>query len=73
MAGMLEAVRQGGARYRTLGFELDVRRLLLLHQGQAVDIEPKPLEVLAELLAHAGDLVTKAELMDSVWYPNGLN
>ena len=35
--------------------------------GRAVDIEAKPLEVLRQLLLHAGEVVTKAELLEAVW------
>jgi DNA-binding winged helix-turn-helix (wHTH) protein len=33
----------------------------------AVELEGKPLEILLELLRHAGEVVTKDELLDSVW------
>ncbi|NMN06801.1 MULTISPECIES: winged helix-turn-helix domain-containing protein [unclassified Novosphingobium] len=33
----------------------------------AVDLEGKPLEILLELLHHAGEVVTKEELLDAVW------
>ena len=48
-------------------FELRVDRYELLREGRPIRMEPKPLEVLAELLRHAGELVTKTELMDTVW------
>ena len=32
-----------------------------------MDIQRKPLEILACLLAHAGEVVTKDELLDTVW------
>lgn len=67
MGGSRDRLGPQGERFRFDAFELDARRLLLLQHGQPVDIEPKPLEVLAELLAHPGELVTKADLMDSVW------
>ncbi len=44
----------------------DLRRELRVH-GAAVDVEVKPLDVLRELLAHAGEVVTKEELLDAVW------
>ena len=37
--------------------------------GHRVSIESKPLELLRELLLHAGDLVSKSELLDNIW-PN---
>ena len=53
--------------YRFGPFELQVDRHELLRAGAPLRIEPKPLEVLAELVRHAGELVTKTELMESVW------
>jgi TolB-like protein/DNA-binding winged helix-turn-helix (wHTH) protein len=35
--------------------------------GRVVDVEAKPLEVLHQLLLHAGEVVTKDELLDAVW------
>ena len=48
-------------------FRFDADRLELRADGTLVKVEPRPLAVLAELLRHAGELVTKAELMDGVW------
>jgi eukaryotic-like serine/threonine-protein kinase len=53
--------------YRFGPFELQVDRHELLRDRTPLQIEPKPLEVLAELVRHAGELVTKTELMESVW------
>lgn len=44
----------------------DLRRELRV-AGTAVDIEVKPLDVLHQLLLHAGEVVTKEELLESVW------
>ena len=57
---MLEVFRFGRFRF-------DADRLELLADGIPLKVEPRPLAVLAELLRHAGELVTKTELMDSVW------
>ncbi len=35
--------------------------------GTSVDVESKPLDVLRYLLSHAGEAVTKDELLDAVW------
>ena len=35
--------------------------------GQPVDLEIKPLELLLELLRHPGEVLTKDELMEAVW------
>ncbi len=55
------------ASYRFGLFDLDGARLELRRDGVVVDIEPKPLEVLLELVRNAGQLVTKDDLMESVW------
>ncbi|CAN5131759.1 hypothetical protein BH09PSE6_BH09PSE6_04570 [soil metagenome] len=46
---------------------LDERRLELTVDGEVVDIEARPMELLAFLLQHAGELVTKDELLEAVW------
>jgi len=56
-----------GDIYRFGPFELHADRYELRREGARVPLEPKPLEVLTELLRHAGELVTKSELMESVW------
>lgn len=53
--------------YHFGAFHLDVGRREIRHNAVPLVVEPRPLEVLAELVRHAGELVTKAELMDSVW------
>ena len=47
--------------------EFDEGRWQLSVEGQAVELERKPLEVLQYLLRHAGEAVTKEELLSSVW------
>jgi eukaryotic-like serine/threonine-protein kinase len=47
--------------------ELDESRRELRVRGTAVELESKPLEVLIQLLHHAGEVVTKDELLESVW------
>lgn len=44
----------------------ELRRELRINGGQ-VDLEAKPLEVLLQLLQHAGEVVTKDELLEAVW------
>jgi serine/threonine protein kinase/DNA-binding winged helix-turn-helix (wHTH) protein len=36
-------------------------------KGKPIDLETKPLEILLQLLFHAGEVVTKEELLESVW------
>jgi len=47
--------------------EFDELRRELRVNGAPVDLEAKPLEVLAQLVQHAGEVVTKEELLESVW------
>jgi serine/threonine protein kinase/DNA-binding winged helix-turn-helix (wHTH) protein len=54
-------------RYRFGTAEFDEARVELRVRGEPVDIQRKPLEILACLLAHAGEVVTKDELLDLVW------
>ena len=46
---------------------LDGRTLELSVNGTLVKLERKPLEMLLHLLQHAGEVVTKQELLDEVW------
>ncbi|MFT4046587.1 MAG: winged helix-turn-helix domain-containing protein [Solimonas sp.] len=54
-------------RWRFDDAEFDEARLRLQVGGRAAEIEQKPLQVLALLLRHAGEVVTKRELFDTVW------
>jgi eukaryotic-like serine/threonine-protein kinase len=53
------------------GCEFEELSLQLRINGSPVELELKPLEVLQQLLLHAGDVVSKEELLESVW--PGLN
>jgi TolB-like protein/Flp pilus assembly protein TadD len=53
--------------FRFDSFELDVRAGELRKQGIRLRLQGQPLLVLATLLKHAGDLVTRAELRDEIW------
>ena len=52
--------RFGSAEFNQDKFELTV-------DGSVIDVERRPLELLSVLLMHAGEVVTKDELLDSVW------
>jgi eukaryotic-like serine/threonine-protein kinase len=54
-------------RYRFASAEFDEARFELTVSGMSVEVQRKPLEILAYLLAHAGEVVTKDELLDVVW------
>ena len=47
--------------------EVDELRRELRIRGTTVELEPKPLELLLQLLHHAGEVVTKDELLEWVW------
>lgn len=47
--------------------EFDELRRELRIKGHAIELEPKPLEVLFQLLLHTGQVVTKEQLLDWVW------
>jgi DNA-binding winged helix-turn-helix (wHTH) protein/serine/threonine protein kinase len=49
------------------GCRYDESRLELRVNGELVDLELKPLELLQQLLLHAGRVVTKEQLLESVW------
>ena len=48
-------------------FTLDLRSACLRHDGVAVPLRPKSFDVLLYLVRNPGRLVSKDELMDSVW------
>lgn len=48
-------------------FELDTRTLELRKRGTKVRLQGQPLLVLAELLEHPGELVTREELRAQIW------
>ena len=52
--------RFGDSEFDELGRELRVK-------GRSVELEAKPLDILLQLLLHAGEVVTKEELLESVW------
>ncbi|MBS0230098.1 MAG: transcriptional regulator, partial [Proteobacteria bacterium] len=54
-------------RWRFGEVEFDEARRELRVAGLPMEMEHKPLEVLSLLLRHAGEVVTKDELFDTVW------
>lgn len=54
-------------RYRFGAAEFDEASFELRVGGLVVELERRPLEVLSLLLRHAGEVVTKEELLDTVW------
>src|SRR3984893_4651288 len=56
-----------GRLWRFADYELDEMGRELRVKGRPVELESKPLEILLQLLLHAGEVVTKEELLESVW------
>lgn len=56
-----------GRVWRFAACEFDESTRQLRVHGQVVELEAKPLDVLQQLLLHAGEVVTKDELLESVW------
>ncbi len=54
-------------RYRFGSAEFDESRFELMVGGLAVEIEQKPLQVLAVLLRHRGQVVSRELLYEAVW------
>jgi DNA-binding winged helix-turn-helix (wHTH) protein len=56
-----------GERYEFSEFTLDTAERRLLRRGVVVRLAPKALDLLVELVRHAGRLVTRRELLARVW------
>jgi non-specific serine/threonine protein kinase len=54
-------------RYRFGSVQFDESRFELEVAGTVVDLELKPLQVLGQLLAHAGEVVSREELLEEIW------
>ena len=53
--------------FRFGAFELDTDTCELRKSGRAVRVQPQPFQILGILVAHAGELVTREELIKAVW------
>jgi len=62
-----EVAHTSGRLWRFADYEFDELGRELRCKGRPVDLESKPLDVLLQLLLHAGEVVTKEELLESVW------
>ena len=62
-----EVEETSGRLWRFSDYEFDELRRELRVKGKPADLESKPLEILLQLLLHAGEVVTKEELLESVW------
>lgn len=54
-------------RYRFGSACFDAAAMTLDIAGQPVELEPKPLELLGLLLSHGNEVMTKEELLESIW------
>ena len=61
------AAETSGRLWRFADYEFDELRRELRVKGRQIDLETKPLDLLLQLLLHAGEVVTKEELLESVW------
>jgi DNA-binding winged helix-turn-helix (wHTH) protein/Tol biopolymer transport system component len=61
------SARRDIAGYTFLGFTLDLRREVLVGGGQEMRLRPRAFGVLTYLVANAGRVVSKQELIDRVW------
>jgi len=63
----MEQGRSGECRYRFDDVEVDAQRHRVLRGAVELALEPKAQGVLLELLRHAGEVVERDALLDSVW------
>jgi DNA-binding winged helix-turn-helix (wHTH) protein/Tol biopolymer transport system component len=66
----VKATSKRGSGVRFGQFELDLSEEKLLKRGLPVRLENQPLQILAGLLEHPGEMVTREELCASLW-PDG--
>src|SRR5260370_11665600 len=64
---MGEVAETSGRRWRFADYEFDELGRELRVKGRAVELESKPLDILLQLLLHAGEVVTKEGLRESLW------
>jgi len=62
-----DVAETSGRLWRFADYEFDELRRELRVKGRALELESKPLDILLQLLLHAGEVVTKEELLESVW------
>jgi TolB-like protein/DNA-binding winged helix-turn-helix (wHTH) protein/Tfp pilus assembly protein PilF len=56
-----------GRRFVFADFEVDLQRGSLARGGEEIALRPKSFAMLLYLLEHAGQLVSRADLLDAVW------
>ena len=61
-------VAEGGLRTKGFGvFELDLKSAELRKHGIRIKLQEQPFQILAYLLEHPGDVVTREELREKLW------
>src|SRR2546427_2705461 len=64
----MEVPQQSGRRVVRFGeFEVDLRAGELLKQGIRIKLQQQPFRVLALLLEHPGEVVTREDLRQAIW------
>jgi DNA-binding winged helix-turn-helix (wHTH) protein len=63
----MDEANQGRGRVRFGVFELDLRAGELRKHGLRVRLQEQPFQVLAMLVEHAGEVVTREELQKKLW------
>jgi len=66
-ATLAKKTQSHSGHFRFGDAEIDVAAHTLFHRGTPCAIEPKAFEVLMQLVTHPGDVLTKDQLLDSVW------
>jgi len=56
-----------GRSYAFASFQLDAEELVLLRDGEPVDVTPKVLDLLILLVENQGHLVSKREIKEKIW------
>src|SRR5437762_8684004 len=66
-ASVGRAEETSGRLWRFADYEFEELARELRENGKRLELEAKPLDILLQLLLHAGEVVTKEELLESVW------
>src|ERR1700716_1395744 len=62
-----EVSNASGRLWRFTDYEFDEMGRELRVRGRPAELESKPLDILLQLLLHAGEVVTKEELLEALW------
>lgn len=54
-------------RLRSADLEVDTVSRQVRRAGQAIDLQPREFALLVYLMRHAGDVVTRAQLLETIW------